>query len=63
MDNKGMSIIGAGLAGCEAALQLSSRGYKVFLYDEKPTKMLPPYSLPTFSELVCNNSLSPKYCL
>lgn len=57
--NRQVIIIGAGLAGCEAALQLSSRGYKVFLYDEKPAKMLPPYSLPTFSELVCNNSLSP----
>lgn len=54
---KSVSIVGAGLAGCEAALQLVSHGYKVTLYDSKPLELLETYRLPTFAELVCNNSL------
>lgn len=54
---KSVSIVGAGLAGCEAALQLVSHGYKVTLYDSKPQELLETYRLPTFAELVCNNSL------
>lgn len=52
-----VTIIGAGLAGCEAALQLASNGYKVTIYDSKPQKILAAYKLSTYSELVCNNSL------
>ena len=57
--HKSVSIIGAGLAGCEAALQLAQNGYRVKLYDAKPNMLLPAYSLSSFAELVCNNSLSP----
>ncbi len=52
-----VKIIGAGLAGCEAAWQLAKRGIKVRLYDMKPQKFSPAHSLPTFCELVCSNSL------
>lgn len=52
-----VTIIGAGLAGCEAALQLSAKGYNVKLYDSKPRKVLPVYNLQTYAELVCNNSI------
>ena len=55
--SKSVSIIGAGLAGCEAALQLSSMNYKVNLYDSKPERLLTIYNLPTYAELVCNNSM------
>lgn len=56
--NDVINVIGAGLSGCEAALQLSRRGKHVVLYDAKPTDLLPCYSLPSFAELVCNNSLA-----
>lgn len=55
--SKSVSIIGAGLAGCEAALQLSSMNYKVKLYDSKPNRLLSIYNLPTYAELICNNSM------
>lgn len=51
------TIVGAGLAGCEAALQLAKQGYNVTIFDSKPTEVLPPYNLTTYAELVCNNSL------
>lgn len=54
--NKTVTIIGAGLAGCEAALWLSENGFKVTIFDAKPNK-LAVYKLNTFAELVCNNSL------
>jgi len=50
-------IIGAGLAGSEAALQLLNAGFSVEIYDVKPKKLLPVYQLETYCELVCNNSL------
>ena len=56
--SKSVSIVGAGLSGCEAALQLSHNGFDVNLYDTKPSSLLDVYRLPTFAELVCNNSLS-----
>lgn len=56
---KNVSIIGAGLAGSEAALILAENGYRIRLYDAKPTALLPVYGLSTYAELVCNNSLSP----
>lgn len=52
-----VKIIGAGLAGCEAAWQLSKRGINVRLYDMKPKKFSPAHNLDTFCELVCSNSL------
>ena len=52
-----VSVVGAGLAGCEAAWQLARRGHRVTLYEMKPRKMTPAHSSPLFSELVCSNSL------
>ena len=52
-----VKVIGAGLAGCEAAWQLAKRGIKVKLYEMKPSKYTPAHSIPTFCELVCSNSL------
>jgi len=52
-----VKIIGAGLAGCEAAYQLAKRGIYVDLYDMKPDKKSPAHNLDTFAELVCSNSL------
>ena len=52
-----INIIGAGLAGCEAAHQLSRRGIKVHLYEMKPNKYTPAHSYSGFAELVCSNSL------
>lgn len=54
---KSVSVVGAGLAGCEAAFQLASHGFKVKLYDSKPKIKLETYQLSTFAELVCNNSI------
>lgn len=52
-----VKVIGAGLAGCEAAYQLAKRGVPVLLYEMKPLKFSPAHKLGTFSELVCSNSL------
>ncbi len=49
-------IIGAGLAGCEAALQLAKRGFEVFLYDQKPEQCSPAHHSKTLAEIVCSNS-------
>ncbi|TDT71907.1 methylenetetrahydrofolate--tRNA-(uracil-5-)-methyltransferase [Hypnocyclicus thermotrophus] len=54
---KEVIIIGAGLAGSEAAYQLAKRGIKVKLYDMKPKKYTEVHNLETFAELVCSNSL------
>jgi methylenetetrahydrofolate--tRNA-(uracil-5-)-methyltransferase len=50
-------IIGGGLAGCEAAWQLSTRGHQVILYEMKPLTFSPAHSSPHLAELVCSNSL------
>ena len=50
-------VIGAGLAGCEAAWQLAQRGIPVQLHEMKPHKMSPAHHSDTFAELVCSNSL------
>ncbi|NLC96628.1 MAG: methylenetetrahydrofolate--tRNA-(uracil(54)-C(5))-methyltransferase (FADH(2)-oxidizing) TrmFO [Erysipelotrichaceae bacterium] len=50
-------VVGAGLAGCEAAYQLSKRGIKVKLIEMKPIKYTPAHSSENFAELVCSNSL------
>ncbi len=52
-----VNIIGAGLAGCEAAWQAAKRGVKVRLYEMKPQKKTPAHSYGGFAELVCSNSL------
>ena len=53
---KQINIIGAGLAGCEAAWQAAKRGLTVNLYEMKPVKYSPAHSSPLFAELVCSNS-------
>ncbi|MCI2105170.1 MAG: methylenetetrahydrofolate--tRNA-(uracil(54)-C(5))-methyltransferase (FADH(2)-oxidizing) TrmFO [Intestinimonas sp.] len=50
-------VIGAGLAGCEAAWQLAQRGIPVLLREMKPQKMTPAHHSTDFGELVCSNSL------
>ena len=52
-----LNIIGAGLAGCEAALWLADRGVQVDLYEQKPTKFSPAHKSEGFAELICSNSL------
>ena len=57
MENRYINVIGAGLAGSEAAWQAAKRGLKVRLYEMKPHKRSAAHSLNTFAELVCSNSL------
>jgi len=52
-----VKVIGAGLAGCEAAWQLARFGISVKLYEMKPEKMTPAHHSASFAELVCSNSL------
>lgn len=52
-----VNIIGAGLAGSEAAYQLLKRGHKVRLYEMRPVKMTEAHKTENFAELVCTNSL------
>ena len=52
-----VKVIGAGLAGSEAAWQLAQRGIEVELYEMKPVKMTPAHHSENFAELVCSNSL------
>ena len=55
--NDRVTIVGAGLAGCEAAWQLVRRGVPVRLIDMKPVKFSPAHKSEGFAELVCSNSL------
>ena len=50
-------IIGGGLAGSEAALQLAERGIEVILFEMRPARMTPVHNTEYFAELVCSNSL------
>ena len=52
-----VTVVGAGLAGCEAAWQLAERGFSVTLCEMKPEKMTPAHHSTDFAELVCSNSL------
>lgn len=52
-----VKVIGAGLAGCEAAWQLAKAGIDVELYEMKPEKFTPAHKYAGFAELVCSNSL------
>ena len=54
---KQVTVVGAGLAGTEAAWQLANRGIQVTLYEMKPHKKSPAHHVDTFAELVCSNSL------
>lgn len=57
MSMEAVTVIGAGLAGCEAAWQLAERGVPVRLHEMKPDKMTPAHHSNDFAELVCSNSL------
>ncbi len=54
---KSVKVIGAGLAGCEAAWQLANRNIPVTLYEMRPVKKSPAHHTDDFAELVCSNSL------
>jgi methylenetetrahydrofolate--tRNA-(uracil-5-)-methyltransferase len=54
---KQIKIIGAGLAGCEAAWKCARRGLRVELYEMRPVKSTPAHQTDKFAELVCSNSL------
>ena len=57
IDTNHATVIGGGLAGCEAAWQLARRGCRVTLYDMKPAKFSPAHKSVHLAELVCSNSL------
>ena len=57
MTERRVTVLGAGLAGCEAAYAAAERGARVKLYEMKPQKYTPAHHAPTFGELVCSNSL------
>ena len=52
-----VNVIGAGLAGCEAAFQIAERNIRVRLFEMKPHKMTPAHKSTNFCELICSNSL------
>ena len=54
--NDYITVIGGGLAGCEAAYQISKRGIKVKLYEMKPKKFSPAHTNSDLAEIVCSNS-------
>lgn len=56
MRKSDVAVVGAGLAGCEAAWQLAKRGVQVTLFEMKPQKFSPAHKSPDFAELVCSNS-------
>ena len=57
VNNKKVHVIGAGLAGAEAAWQIAKRGVEVVLHEMRPTKKTPAHKTGNFAELVCSNSL------
>src|SRR5581483_4576821 len=52
-----VTVVGGGLAGCEAAWQLARRGLRVSVVEQKPGRMSPAHTTPLLAELVCSNSL------
>ena len=56
MQNK-ITVIGAGLAGCEAAYAIANKGMKVDLIEMKPLKKTPAHKTDNYAELVCSNTL------
>ena len=57
MAQQKVTVLGAGLAGCEAAWQLARRGIPVTLFEMKPQKFSPAHHSQGFAELICSNSL------
>jgi len=57
MSEQPVKIIGAGLAGCEAAWQCARRGIHVELYEMRPRRSTSAHQTADFAELVCSNSL------
>ncbi len=57
MDERVVTVVGAGLAGSEAAWQLARRGVRVRLIEMRPTRMTAAHRTDGFAELVCSNSL------
>jgi methylenetetrahydrofolate--tRNA-(uracil-5-)-methyltransferase len=57
MSQQVVNVIGAGLAGSEAAWQIANRGVKVNLFEMRPVKQTPAHHTDKFAELVCSNSL------
>ncbi|MDR1603563.1 MAG: methylenetetrahydrofolate--tRNA-(uracil(54)-C(5))-methyltransferase (FADH(2)-oxidizing) TrmFO [Gracilibacteraceae bacterium] len=57
MEETEVAVIGAGLAGAEAAWQLARRGVRVLLYEMRPERTTPAHTTGDFAELVCSNSL------
>ena len=57
MSNQKVTVIGAGLAGSEAAWQIASQGVPVVLYEMRPVRQTPAHHTNQFAELVCSNSL------
>ena len=57
MADRSVTVVGAGLAGSEAALRLSRAGVAVDLYEMRPAKLTPAHRSGRFAELVCSNSL------
>ena len=57
MNQYNVTILGAGLAGCEAALWLAGKGVQVDLYEQKPVHFSPAHKSEGFAELICSNSL------
>src|SRR5690348_6017759 len=57
METRPIKIIGAGLAGCEAAWQCARRGVRVVLHEMRPLRTTPAHRTGDFAELVCSNSL------
>ncbi|MEW9108579.1 MAG: FADH(2)-oxidizing methylenetetrahydrofolate--tRNA-(uracil(54)-C(5))-methyltransferase TrmFO [Cytobacillus gottheilii] len=57
MENRIVNVVGAGLAGSEAAWQIANRGIQVRLYEMRPVKQTPAHHTDKFAELVCSNSL------
>ena len=51
-----ITVVGGGLAGCEAAYQIAKRGVKVKLYEMKPVKFSPAHCSENLAEIVCSNS-------
>ncbi len=60
MSERILTVIGAGLAGSEAAWQAANRGVRVVLYEMRPHRMTPAHRTDKFAELVCSNSLGAK---
>ena len=56
-----VNVIGAGLAGSEAAWQIAQAGVDVNLYEMRPVKMTPAHHTSNFAELVCTNSRQPDH--